>query len=183
MRTSAILCVAFLASLAPAAEPLQSGPQVNQDLPGPFHPLNVTGPYAGEKACLYCANGENPVAMIFARELTPALTALIKKIDEATEKHKDAAMGSFVVFCSDARGLDGKLKAVASEQKLKHTILAIDSPAGPEDYNFVKDADVTVVLYRDYNVKANHTFRKGELTEKHLDKVLADVAKIVEKKE
>jgi hypothetical protein len=34
-----------------AAE-LKSGPQVGDSIPGPFHPLNVTGPFAGKKQCL-----------------------------------------------------------------------------------------------------------------------------------
>ena len=31
---------------------LKSGPQVGTSLPGPFHPLNVTGKKAGVKNCL-----------------------------------------------------------------------------------------------------------------------------------
>jgi hypothetical protein len=31
---------------------LQSGPQVGQQLPGPFHPLNCTGLMEGKKHCL-----------------------------------------------------------------------------------------------------------------------------------
>ena len=34
------------------AEELKSGPQTGTSLPGPFHPLNVTGPFAGKKQCL-----------------------------------------------------------------------------------------------------------------------------------
>jgi hypothetical protein len=34
-----------------AAETLKSGPQPGDMLPGPFHPLNVTGANAGQKAC------------------------------------------------------------------------------------------------------------------------------------
>jgi hypothetical protein len=41
----------LLAGSALADESLKSGPQVGQTIPGPFHPLNVTGTYAGEKAC------------------------------------------------------------------------------------------------------------------------------------
>jgi hypothetical protein len=47
----ASLAVALLAIGAPAADNLKSGPQVGDKIPGPFSPLNVTGPAAGEKAC------------------------------------------------------------------------------------------------------------------------------------
>jgi hypothetical protein len=30
----------------------KSGPQVGQIIPGPFHPINVTGDAAGKKNCL-----------------------------------------------------------------------------------------------------------------------------------
>src|ERR1700676_1472643 len=63
---------------------VKSGPQVGEKVPGPFHPLNITGKSAGEKHCLYCDNGPAPVAVVFARELTPEVTALIKKLDDAT---------------------------------------------------------------------------------------------------
>jgi hypothetical protein len=35
-----------------AGDSLKSGPAVGKNIPGPFHPLNVTGSQAGEKHCL-----------------------------------------------------------------------------------------------------------------------------------
>src|SRR5437660_5063466 len=92
---------------------LKSGPQAGQEVPGPFHPLNVTGASAGKKACLYCSNGGNPVAVVFAREATPAVAKLLKELDEATVKNAKAEMGSYAVFCSDKDGLDKSLSKLA----------------------------------------------------------------------
>jgi hypothetical protein len=158
---------------------LKSGPQVGQDVPGPFHPLNVTGEKAGEKACLYCSNGDSPVAVVFAREATPAVAKLLKQLDNATVKNAGAKMGSFAVFCSDKEGLDKALTKLATDQKLAKLVLAIDNPAGPDKYKIARDADVTVVLYTNFEVKANHSFRKGELTDAAITKVVGDVAKII----
>lgn len=47
----ASLAVALLAGGVIAAEGLQSGPQPGKPIPGVFHPLNVTGSAAGQKAC------------------------------------------------------------------------------------------------------------------------------------
>jgi hypothetical protein len=47
----ASLALALLAGGVLAAEGLKSGPQVGESLPGPFHPLNVTGSGAGQKVC------------------------------------------------------------------------------------------------------------------------------------
>ena len=56
---------------------------------------------------------------------------------------------------------------------------AIDNAAGPKAYNIAKDADVTVLLYTDFEVKANHSFRKGDLNDAAITKVVADVSKII----
>ena len=50
--SGASLAAALLVCGAGLAAELKSGPQVNQSLPGPFHPLNITGAKAGEKHCL-----------------------------------------------------------------------------------------------------------------------------------
>src|SRR5581483_10780528 len=80
MVAGSLVALALCIGMNVAAEKIESGPQVGQSVPGPFHPLNINGPKAGEKNCLYCQNGNNPVAMIFAREVSEPLTTLIKKI-------------------------------------------------------------------------------------------------------
>jgi hypothetical protein len=174
----ALTLVAFGLNSAPAAEP-KSGPQVGEKIIGVFHPLNCNGEHEGEKYCLICKNGSHPVAMIFARQISPELTRLIKRINQATVKNKDRNMGSFVVFLSDSDTLEAELKKLAKKENVQDCILAIDRPEGPEDFNVAPEADVTVVLYRKLTVKANHTFRKGELNDKGIDAIVADLAKIL----
>jgi len=173
------LAAALLAGAVVAAEKLQSGPQVNEDVPGPFHPYNVTGKAAGRKNCLYCQNGANPVAVVFAREVTPQVTRLIKKLDECTAKNAECKMGSYVVFLSDKEGLDKELKELADREKLEHIVLSIDNPAGPQEYKISKDADVTVLLYTKHIVKSNYAFKKGELKDQDIDAIVKDVPKIL----
>ena len=119
--------------------------------------------------------------MIFAREVSDNLTGLVKKIDEATVANKSKRMGSFVIFLTDDEDKTQKeIKDVGKKQGLKSCVLAtVDSPAGPGGYNIAKDADVTVVLYTKRVVKANYTFEKGKLTDKDVEKILADVSKIL----
>lgn len=157
---------------------LKSGPQIGQEVPGPFHPLNINGAKAGQKNCLYCENGTRPVAMIFARQVDEPTIALIKKIDAANQKAGDK-MGSFVVFLSDDEQLPTKLKETADKANLQRTVLSVDNAAGPKGYNVSRDADVTVVLYSDHTVKANYTFPKGKLNEKSVDQVVAGLSKIL----
>jgi hypothetical protein len=175
------LAVALFAGVTLAEEKtsLRSGPQVGEELPGAFHPLNINGAKAGDKFCLYCANGDAPVAMVFARTPSKELEALVKKLDATCEKNKDAKMGSFVVFCNDATDLEDKLKKMAKDADLKKVVLAIDNPAGPDKYKVAKDADITVVLYVNRTAKANYTFEKGKLTDKDIETIIKDTSKIL----
>jgi hypothetical protein len=166
---------------AVAADALKSGPQTGDKVPGPFEPMNINGAHAGEKHCLFCQHGTSPVVAIFAREISEPLTTIIKKVDEVTGKNGKVNMGSYVVFCSDADGLSQKLKDLSATAKLKHLVLATYASAGPEDYKIAKDADVTILLYEDLLVKANHTFKKGELKDAEVKKVLSDLSKILPK--
>ena len=174
-----VAVAALLAGVAPAAD-IKSGPQVGEDVPGPFHPLNVNGEDAGKKACLYCKAGDGPVVAVFARSADDAaLNQLITKVEDIAAKNPKAELNSFVVFCSNNDKLESQLKEFAERANLKSVVLAIEEPAGPEKYNINREAGVTVVLYRERTVKANHSFAKGKLTEKDIDAITADIAKLV----
>jgi len=169
----------FVLGSALAGENLKSGPQVGEKVPGPFEPLNLTGDKAGEKACLFCRNGSHPVAMIFARDISEPLTSLIKKIDAATAQNQAKKMGSFVVFLNDDDSAAARIKDLAQKSSIDHTVLSLDKAQGPEAYKVSKDADVTVVLYTNREVKANYAFAKGELGDKDIDVIVGDLVKIV----
>ena len=180
--TCALLLTALLLNAAGAAQaedPLRSGLQAGEQVTATFRPLNVTGPYAGEPHCLVCENGADPVAMIFARKLDQPLIKLLAEIDAATARHGKQQMGSFVVFLSDDARLAERLSKFAEEKSLKQIVLSIDDPAGPDGFKVSPDADVTVVLYREHEVKSNHAFRAGELSEESIDRILADLPRIV----
>lgn len=171
--------VVALGAVAFAAD-IKSGPQTGEKVPGPFHPLNINGEDAGKKACLYCKAGDDPAVAIFARSADDAaLQKLIAALETAVEKNSKASLNGYVVFCSDSDKLEGKLKELAEKAKLKNVVLAIESAEGPEKYGISKDADVTVLIYKERVVTANYTFGKGKLTEKDVEKVNADIAKLV----
>ncbi|QJX01289.1 hypothetical protein [Frigoriglobus tundricola] len=180
MLKKAIALGVFLAGgLALGAEPAASGPQVGEKVPGPFKPLNATGPDAGKEECLYCKQGSKPMVMVFARELTPGVAALIKKLDAATAAKSEAGLASCVIVLSDAKDLAASLGKWAQAEKITHTVLATYAATGPAKYALAPDAAVTVLLYTKHTVKANHTFRAGELKDAGADAVVADIAKIL----
>jgi hypothetical protein len=52
MAVGAFTAAVLVVTSACGADMLKSGPEVGKDIPGPFHPLNVTGHKAGQKNCL-----------------------------------------------------------------------------------------------------------------------------------
>jgi hypothetical protein len=173
------LLLALCTSLAMAADGLKSGPPVGEELPGTFEPVNITGPDAGQKTCIFCEYGEKPVAMVFAREVSPGLTRLTKRLDAATAQHKTAGLASCVILLSDDQGLVKQVKELAAKEKIEQTILRTYKPEGPKGYGIAKDADVTLVLFLDRVVKATHAFKKGTLQDKDIDTIVGDLAKIL----
>jgi hypothetical protein len=179
MFTRACLVVGLLTVPVLAAGTATSGPQVRERVPGAFLPLNVTGPDAGKKACLYCRNGTHPVVMIFARQPSAQLVSLLQRVNAATAAHGDDSLGSCAIFCNDAEALPRQLAQLAKQSNLGHIILATFAAAGPPRYRIAPDADVTVLLYNHGNVKANHSFKKGELSEANIVTIMADLPLIL----
>ena len=181
MFTRACIAAVLLTVPVIAAGTATSGPQVTEKVPGAFLPLNVTDCQltAGNKACLYCRNGTHPVVMIFARAPTPQLVGLLERIDAATAAHGSESMGSCAIFCNDAEELPGRLAQLAKQSKLNHIILATFAAAGPTRYKIAPDADVTVLLYTHGTVKANHSFKRGELSEESIGTIMADLPLIL----
>ena len=173
----------LLCSYAVTAEKvdLKSGPQAGDNLPGPFLSLVAYSgepSIVGQKIDFFEMNGQGPVVLIFAREMTKPLTKLVNKLDAEAAKHKSAKLRVVVVILSDDDALQNNLKEYGEKQGIKHVNLAIMEPTGPKHYKLSKEADVTVLIYKKRKVEANHTFKKGELNEKGVERILADVPKI-----
>ncbi len=179
LKNAFALALFLTVGAALAADPITSGPQVGEKVPGPFKPLNATGPDAGKEECLYCKHGSKPMVMVFVRELSPGVVTLIKKLDAATAAKGEAGLASCVIVLSDTKDLAPSLAKWAGAEKIANTVLATHAPAGPAKYALAPDAAVTVLLYTKQTVKSNHTFRAGELKDAGVEAILADLAKIL----
>src|SRR5262245_62991648 len=114
--------------------------------------------------------------MVFARETSDGLTSLVKGLNKQTDNKK---LNSFVVFLSDDEGLQEKLEKFAKTNDISKTILAIDNVTGPKAYKIAKDADITVVFYNNRKVEYNAAFKKGELNNTAVEKVVSNLSKII----
>jgi len=118
------------------------------------------------------------VVAIFAREITPGLTSLVKAIDKASKDNSDAKLGSFVVVMTDDDKTEKTLEALADKEKIKQTVLCIDSPKGPEKWKLSKDAGITVMLYVKNTVKENFVHTK-DIDAKGIEAVVAGLKSIL----
>jgi hypothetical protein len=73
-----------------------------------------------------------------------------------------------------------KLEELAKKEGIKNVPLTIfDGEAGPGSYKIAKDADVTVLMWKNTKVQANHAFAKGKLNEKGIKAVVEDTKSIL----
>ena len=180
-----ILSVVFVASAmfasAVIAAELKSGLQPG-DRPPAYNVKDCTGPNEGTSLCYRCKYGDRPVVNIFARELTPEVVSLVKKIDSVVGANEEKKMAAFVTLLTDDPDKDeAKLKEIAKKEGLKNVPLTVfDGIAGPEDYKIAEKADITVMMWVDSDVKVNYAFAKGELKASSTKSILADTKKILD---
>lgn len=170
------MLLTLLATLFLAPADLKSGPQVGSRLPGPFEPLNLNGPDAGDESCLYCKFGNCPVVMVFASRPSDAVTKLVAELEKAASAAK-GEVGACLVVTDTSPAAQKALKTFADDAKLKATVVAVIDAAKLKDYELGKDAEVTVLIYDKRVVRANHAFKTGDLTDKAVTAVTADAAK------
>ncbi len=115
---------------------------------------------------------------VFTRKTSEPLASLVKQIDKKIDDN--TSLKSFVVVIpKKGENPTESVKKLAEQAGIKNVPLTIgESPDGPPDYEISKDADFTVLMWRNGSVKVNHAF-KGELTEKDIGAVIADIPKIL----
>lgn len=183
MRPWFVLFVAVLCATAGAdllAEDFKSGLQPGEHA-GYYEVKDITGPGQGNSLCYRCAFGERPVINIFVREITDDVARLVKQVDEVVERNRDQKLAAFlVVLTEDADRVAPQLQKLAKEHGIKNTPLTIfDGAAGPDRYKIAKEADLTVLMWHEHDVKVNFALKKGKLDGETRRKIVADTRKIL----
>ena len=120
--------------------------------------------------------------MLFARDLTGPLSSLLKQFDTAVDKNKEADMRSFAVFLTDdSDAMEKKIKEFAEKNKISENVplTIVEDTAGPLAFNVDKDAAVTVLLYTEGKVVSNFAFKAGEMKDKDVKAIVAQLSKIL----
>lgn len=163
-----------------AEKPLKSGLQVGEII-GTFDVEDVTGPARGREICYACRYGSRPVVNVFVREITDEVAMLITKLDKEIEKNEEKQLKAFVVLLSeDPKADEVTLIKVTRKHRIRNVPLTIfDGEIGPPKCRISEKAAVTVMLWHDSEVKANHAFANGNLDKKSIDAVVKSTAKIL----
>lgn len=188
----ALVCVGAIVAgqKDPKDQAGKAGPgslSVGKDLPGPFHPYNVTGPRKDNFSCMVSANGLNPGVLVFVRGNPDAedasLKDLLQKLDNAVEKNPNVRLGVGVVFVpeelkdvvndDDTRTeLAGKIEDIAKAAMLKHVVLGLTNRDDAKAYALPETAGYTVLLYHKYQIQGLVSLDKDKLTMEKIQAIL-----------
>jgi hypothetical protein len=177
---------------SPAADPLKPGYQPGQWLEICFREYRVSGPGVdkpGEGALLVCLYSTRPVVMVYTRTLDASVVRLVKAVDAATAAHWRERLGSYVVLLCEGRERQAELLALAEKEGIRNTLLSFVAfaearPRQRFDDKFGAEAETTIVLATaKRQVKTCHAFRKGELTDAAVRRILGELPLILPRKD
>jgi hypothetical protein len=178
------LALVFGTSPLGAAE-FKSGIQPGQDI-GPFDVVKCAGPddgvEVGSQLCYRCKYGGRPMVMVFSRKADDKLVALVKKLDEQVSNNSEQKLASFVNLLGDDRdALEAEAKTLAKKSKAANVpiVVPVEFDNGPGDYGLNPKAEATVILAVGGTVVANHALEAGQLDDKAVKAIVADVSKIL----
>lgn len=141
------------------------------------------GVETGEHLCYRCKLGGRPAVMVFARKANGELSSLMKQLDKTVAEHADQKLASFVnLLGDDPDALKSEGKKFAADNKLENVAVVVpdDHKNGPDEYKINPEAELTVIVYREGKVAANHAYKAGEFNDSAVQTILKDTAKLLE---
>jgi hypothetical protein len=108
--------------------------------------------------------------------------ALVKNLDEQVSNNSDQKLASFVNLLGDDRdALEAEAKTLAKKSKAANVpiVVPVEFDNGPGDYGLNPKAEATVILAVGGTVVANHALEAGQLDDKAVKAIVADVSKIL----
>ena len=172
--------IALMVTAATVAQAeVTSGPQVGEQV-GAFTVTKVAGNAddgvdEGKTLCYRCRMGQRPVVMVFARSADEKLAKFLKKLEEEIEEHQDTKLSAFVnMIGTDEENMKKAAADFVAKHGIKRVAFVVPTQAkdGPENFKIAPDADLTVICYREGEVKANHAFAAGGLSDEKIDAIV-----------
>ncbi len=121
--------------------------------------------------------------MLFARKPDAALASLAKQLDEKIDQHDDRQLAVFVNFLGeDADELKTAATLFGIENRIENVplVVPVEHADGPQNLRISPEAELTVLIYRDQKVVANHAVGPEGLSKKRIAQILADTDKMLQ---
>ena len=137
-----------------------SGPDKDKTIPM----IHIDAFNDGEtgKYCVTCKAGMKPTVVAFVSADTEENRALIAKVNEQAEAHKDAKLAAAVIILGDGDAANALKSYVESENfKVPTAVIAADSK-DLEKWKLDGEAGNTVVLANEHTVKNNLVNAKAD---------------------
>jgi hypothetical protein len=188
----------------------RAGPKEGEFLPKPFGCYTFNGLHKGKIHSMVVDYGLNPSVLVFARESEdgkdgPALSALLKRLEQATVDYKSKQLHAAVIYLSpdaqssatnsaekdpaklveEAKKRDELYARVAKRAEDFKTVdvgvFGIDGPTIDKDYKLRRNTEVCVVVYAKLRVIMSRAYDEANnLTEAEVEKIMATVKDTVE---
>lgn len=121
--------------------------------------------------------------MIFAKDQGDGLASLVKELDKVVAANSDKKLGAFVNFIGDDRDvLEDSATAFVEKHNVQNVpiVVPVEFELGPKNFGVNPQAGVTVMIYRNTKVAANHAVAPGQLTQEKIAAIIADISKVLE---
>lgn len=182
-----LLAVALVAggALAFAGE-IKSGLEPGQPI-GAFDVTKCSGAVddgvkVGAQLCYRCKYGQRPMVMVFTRTVNEPVVNLAKSLDKAVAANESTQFRAFVnLLGSDRESLEASAKDLGTKNSLANVpvVVPVEFENGPDNYGINPKAEVTVLIAKNSKVVSNYAFDKGEFNAAAIEKILAEVPKLV----
>jgi hypothetical protein len=111
------------------------------------------------------------------------LAGLVKELDKVADDNSKKKFAAVVhLLGKDAESLKKSAESLGEKQSPKHVALVVpvDNENGPKAFNVSPDAEVTVILYTNKKVAANHALAPGALNKEKVQAIVKDAEKMLE---
>ncbi len=177
-----VLCAATLARGDALKSGLQQGEHVGAFIVEKCAGNAEDGVPQGEKLCYRCMLGSRPVVAVFARDVNGKLASLVKQLDQAVAQNSQQKLASFVnLLGSDPQQLKSAAQSLIDSSQAKNVAVVVprEHEKGPDNLKLNPDAEVTVLIYRDGQVEANHALAPGQLDDAAIARIVKDTGRIL----
>lgn len=161
-----------------AAEPVFSGPQVDEKLPA-FKVRGVFDADAGKELDFVTQAGDKPLVLIFVHDVNRQSISMVRVLSSYTvNRAKDGLQTGIVWLNADATEAENTLKRV------KHALtpnaptgVSLDGGEGPGAYGLNRNVQLTILVGKAGKVTANFALVQPSL-QADLPKILDEVVKV-----